>query len=195
MQNKIKSIISDSLETHQKILDDAELQKKTEELCTAVINSLKKGGTLFLCGNGGSAADAQHIAAEFTSRFLLERKGYSAIALTTDTSFLTAYANDYNWEGVFARQLEALGKTGDILLGLSTSGKSKNIIEAFKQAKKQGIKTVAFTGEDSGALKDLSDILIQIPAKVTARVQEGHVLIYHVLCLIAEEQLASSISN
>jgi D-sedoheptulose 7-phosphate isomerase len=143
-------------------------------------------------GNGGSAADCQHLAAEFVGRFKLERKGYPAIALTTDTSILTAVGNDYSFDSIFSRQIEALGKEGDLVVGISTSGNSKNIIRGVEKAKELGLYTVGLLGKDGGALKDLVDLPLVVPIDNTARIQECHILIGHIVCEIVEERLASA---
>ncbi len=148
----------------------------------AIIASIAAGGTLFICGNGGSAADAQHIAAEFTGRYLRKRRSLSAVALTTDTSAITAIGNDYSFEEIFSRQLEGLGKSEDILLAISTSGNSKNVIKAVEVAAEKGMKTIGLLGRDGGALSKMVDIAIVVPSDITARVQEGHILVYHILC-------------
>jgi D-sedoheptulose 7-phosphate isomerase len=142
-----------------------------------------------LAGNGGSAADAQHIAAEFVNRFNFDRHGLPAIALTTDTSVLTSIANDYSYDRIFARQLETLGNAGDVFIGISTSGNSRNIVEALKVCKKEEIVTIGLTGSSGGQMKDLCDICIQVPSDETPRIQEVHSLIGHIVCFIVEEEL------
>ena len=147
-----------------------------------IIASYQNGGKLLLCGNGGSAADAQHIAGELVGRFLKERKALSAIALTTDTSILTALANDYNMEKIFARQVEAHGKSGDVLLAISTSGNSPNVIQAVEAAKAIGVKTIGFLGKGGGKMKGMCDVEIIIPSDNTQRIQEAHITIGHIIC-------------
>ena len=176
----------------------ADIKLRTAEACaediaraaTAIVDSFRNGGKLLICGNGGSAADAQHMAAELVSRLTLdfERPGLPAIALTTDTSFLTAYANDFAFEGVFARQVQALARAGDVLIGISTSGSSKNVVAAFEQAKSAGVTTIALTGE-RGGLNDMADIAICIPASQTAHIQEAHLAVEHILCHLVERLL------
>lgn len=151
------------------------------------IQTLKNGRKILICGNGGSAADSQHIAAELTGRYKRERKGLAAIALTTDTSALSAIGNDYGYEFVFSRQLEALAKEGDLLWGISTSGKSVNVVNALRLAKEMGCKTLGFSGRDGGAMKELCDILLISPSDDTARIQEMHLLMAHILCDLIEE--------
>jgi D-sedoheptulose 7-phosphate isomerase len=151
--------------------------------------TLQTGGKILFCGNGGSASDSQHLAAELTGRFIKDRKPLGAIALTTDTSALTSIANDYAFEEVFARQVMALGRSGDLLVGISTSGNSKNIIRAVEEARALGIRTVGLLGRDGGQLRALCDHAIVVPSDVTARIQEAHILIGHTLCGLVEQQL------
>jgi D-sedoheptulose 7-phosphate isomerase len=154
------------------------------ELCLA---SLKDGGKILLCGNGGSAADSQHIAAELTGRFKKERIPLAGIALTTDTSALTAIGNDYGFEYIFSRQVEALAKEEDTLIAISTSGNSKNVINAIKSAKKIGCKVITLTGKDGGEMKDLGDVNIVIPSNNTPRIQEMHIMVGHMICAFIDE--------
>ncbi len=155
----------------------------------SIIEAFQNNHKLFFCGNGGSAADSQHIAAEFVGRFQKERKAWPAIALTTDTSALTALGNDYSFDIVFSRQLEALGQKGDVLVGISTSGNSKNVLEAFKKAKTLGIKTIGVTGGSGGQMASLCDILIVAASPKTARIQESHLCIFHSICELVENAL------
>jgi D-sedoheptulose 7-phosphate isomerase len=154
-----------------------------------VVETFRRGGKLLLCGNGGSAADAQHIAAEFVSRFRRERRGLPAIALTTDTSILTAISNDYGYERVFARQVEALGRPGDMVIGISTSGISASVIAAMRAARNGGMATVGFTGASGGTLVDHVDLCLCVPSHNTARIQEVHITVAHVVCEIVERTL------
>jgi D-sedoheptulose 7-phosphate isomerase len=156
-----------------------------------IADSLKNGGTLLLCGNGGSAGDAQHIAAEFVATLDHQRPrpGLRALALTTDTSFLTAFTNDFGYDNVFARQVETLGRNGDVLIGLSTSGNSANVVAAVKAAKANGIRTIAMTGESGGALKDLADVVIAVPSSQTGHIQEAHIALGHALTAAVEKAL------
>lgn len=149
---------------------------------------MKSGHKIMLCGNGGSAADSQHIAAEFVGRFHKERISLPAIALTTDTSILTAVGNDYGYDVVFKRQVEGLGRDGDVLIGISTSGNSKNVIEAFMEAKAKGIRTIAFTGEKESRSSEVADITLRVPSTVTARIQECHILSGHIICSFIDEE-------
>ena len=153
-----------------------------EEAVNSILLAFQQGKRIYFCGNGGSAADAQHIAAEFTGRFVKERKGLPAIALTTDTSALTAIGNDYGFDKVFSRQVEALAQQGDLLIGISTSGNSANVLEAYKSGKELGCKILSLTGRDGGSMKGLSDLNIIVPSNNTARIQEMHILIGHILC-------------
>lgn len=154
-----------------------------------VVETFRHSGKLLLCGNGGSAADAQHIAAEFVSRFRRERRGLPAIALTTDTSILTAIGNDYGYERVFARQVEALGRPGDVVIGISTSGISASVIAAMRAARDSGMTTIGFTGASGGTLVDHVDLCLCVPSHNTARIQEVHITVAHVVCEIVERAL------
>jgi D-sedoheptulose 7-phosphate isomerase len=155
-----------------------------------IASSMLKGGKWMICGNGGSAADAQHLAAEMTGRlWKLERPGLAALALTTDTSALTCIGNDYSFDRVFSRQLQALGQSGDVLLGISTSGNSPNVIEALRQAHRMGISTICFTGKGGGRVQALADISLDVPVSFTAHVQECHIAMGHLLCFLAEREL------
>ena len=166
----------------------AALQPQISALGAAIVSCLQSGGKILLCGNGGSAADAQHIAAEFTGRYVKERRGLPAIALTTDTSALTAIGNDYGFERVFARQVEALGKAGDLLIGISTSGNSPNVLAAFDTALELGIACWGFSGRDGGAMSQrIGAHNLVVPSQVTARIQEMHILIGHLACELADE--------
>lgn len=153
-----------------------------EKALAITAETVQTGRTVFFCGNGGSAADAQHLAAEFVGRFVRERDGLPAVALTTDTSILTAVGNDYGFDTVFSRQVKALARPGDLVIGLSTSGNSANVLAAFEAAKTAGAKTIAFTGRTGGKMKDIADCTIAVPADVTARTQEMHIMIGHILC-------------
>jgi D-sedoheptulose 7-phosphate isomerase len=161
------------------------------QIAEEIAESLRKGGTLFLCGNGGSAAQCQHIAAEFTGRFRLERRGLRAVSLTTDTSVLTAIGNDYGFDQVFARQLEALAKRDDVLIGLSTSGNSANVVHAFEKAREIGVTTIALIGPKGGDLAGLADVCLAAPGDETSVVQECHIAALHTVCEIAERDLSN----
>jgi D-sedoheptulose 7-phosphate isomerase len=171
------------------MLKDDALVAQVESAASLCIEALRKGGKIVLAGNGGSAADAQHIAAELVSRFNYDRPALAAIALTTDTSALTAIGNDYSFEYVFARQVEALGRAGDVLLALSTSGNSPNVLAALKAARAQGMKTIGLTGATGGKMVGLCDIAIKIPSAQTPRIQEGHIVIGHSICQVIEDTM------
>ncbi len=168
------------LQTLEKVIDS--LVPDIEKACTMVNNTISNGGKVLIAGNGGSAADAQHIAAELSGRFLKERKALPGIALTTDTSALTSIANDYGYAYVFSRQVEALGRPGDLFIGISTSGNSEGILNAFKSAQQVGCATLGLSGRDGGKMNELCDLNIVIPSNVTARIQEMHITIGHILC-------------
>ena len=182
MQTAITSILRKSIDTKQLVLNDAELLNRVEAATTAIINAFRNGNKVLFCGNGGSAADAQHIAAELTGRYVKDRKALPAIALTVDTSALTAISNDYGYDMVFKRQIEALARQEDLFIAISTSGNSANILNALKAAKEMGCKTLGLSGRDGGMMNDLCDLNIIIPENNTARIQEMHILIGHILC-------------
>ena len=188
MKKEISSFIKENQEVAAKILERQVAD--IEFVANKIINSLKNGGKLITCGNGGSAADSQHMVGELVGRFLKEKKPLAAIALTTNTPILTAVANDYGFDVTFSKQLEALGKKEDILLVISTSGNSKNILRAIAIAKKMGIYSVALTGKDGGELKRMADYTLIVPSDNTPRIQEGHSLIIHILCELIENTLA-----
>ncbi|GBF37480.1 phosphoheptose isomerase [Leptospira johnsonii] len=181
--------IEDSIETKKAVLDT--LLPEIEEAGRIASEVLKKGNTILFCGNGGSSCDASHIAAELVVRYKSgnERRALPAISLSADSAVLTACSNDYGYEFVFSRQVEAFGKPGDLLVGLSTSGNSKNVIAALEAAKKAGMKTISFLGGDGGKMKGMADLDLIIPRKETARIQESHILIGHILCSIVEYEL------
>ena len=164
----------------------AQCSDVVQEAAKLLIDTFERGHKVLLCGNGGSAADAQHIAAEFVVRYEKKRRALPAIALTTDSSILTAHANDFEFDSVFARQIEALGNTGDTLISISTSGNSKNILQAAHAAKAKGLNVIALTGESGGALVDVATLTIKVPSTVTARIQETHILIGHYWCGVVE---------
>ncbi|MBF0521555.1 MAG: D-sedoheptulose 7-phosphate isomerase [Candidatus Omnitrophica bacterium] len=186
MKNKVEQIFRESIDVKEKTLkanlNNIVLASKE------IVRALKKGKKIIFFGNGGSAADSQHAAAELVGRFQKERRALPAIALTTDTSILTALGNDYSFDIVFKRQIEALGQKGDVAFGISTSGNSQNVVEAIKQAKKMGLKTMSLSGRDGGALAKLTDISIIVPAEKTARIQESHSCIIHAICELVESQ-------
>jgi len=190
MRKVIENYIKDSIAAKEELLKDQIVN--IESAAKAIIESLKAGKKLLIFGNGGSASDSQHMAAELVGRFKMERKGLPAIALTANTSILTAIANDYGYDVVFSRQIEALGVAGDVALGISTSGNSKNVIEAFRKAHALGMKTIALSGGDGGNMKRESDISITVPTKDTPRVQESHIMIAHIICALIEDGMFGS---
>ncbi|NOZ64077.1 MAG: D-sedoheptulose 7-phosphate isomerase [Caldiserica bacterium] len=183
----MREIIQEAARIKERVLQ--ENIDEIKHLVNEFVKTIKGGGKIILFGNGGSAADAQHIACELVGRFKMERKGLPAIALTTNTSVLTSVANDYNFAHIFSRQLEALGNKGDIAVGISTSGKAENVIEGLKKARELGLTTVAFTGEAGDNLKKLSDICLQAPSRETPRIQEVHILVGHIICGLVEKEL------
>lgn len=187
MRDKIKDILLESIQVKEELLRTGIGQ--IIEITNLIIDCLKKNGKVILFGNGGSASDSQHIAAELVGRFKKDRTALSAIALTTNTSILTALANDYGYEVIFAKQVEALAQKIDVVVGISTSGKAKNVALGIKLAKKMGLKTIALTGADGGELAKLADISLIVPSSVTARIQEAHITIGHIICELAEQIL------
>jgi D-sedoheptulose 7-phosphate isomerase len=189
MKEKIKHIISASISVKEELLHNEEMQTKIAEAVEVIATAFKKGNKVLFCGNGGSAADAQHLAAEFSGRFYKDRKALPAEALHCNTSYLTAVANDYSYDVIYARIIEGTGNAGDVLIGLSTSGNSGNIIKAFEAAKALSITTIGFTGESGGKMKTISDYLFNVPSKDTPRIQESHILLGHIICELVEEKL------
>jgi len=188
MQKIIAQSIEESILIKEKILNDSNLQLKIATVVDKCISALNSGNKILLCGNGGSASDAQHIAAELSGRFYFDRPPLNAEALHVNSSYLTAVANDYGYEKTYSRMVEAKGKKGDILLAFSTSGKSKNILNAISIAKKIGIYTVGFTGTEAALMHDCS-INIEVPSSNTPRIQEAHILIGHIICQIIEHKM------
>lgn len=189
MQERIKQILLESISVKQAILQDVDLQTAIQQVVNISIQAFQKDKKLLFCGNGGSAADAQHLAAEFSGRFYIDRKPLFAEALHVNTSYLTAVANDYSFDEIYSRMVISKGRSGDVLFGLSTSGNSKNIIRAFEQAREQGVITIGMTGESGGKMKALSDILINIPSTDTPRIQEAHITVGHIICELTEAAL------
>jgi len=187
INERIKEIMSESSSL---ILTSVDLSKKIEDAVNAIIKCLEEKNKLIIFGNGGSAADAQHISAEFIGRFQRERESLPAISLTTDTSVLTSLSNDYSYDTVFSRQCESLVSKGDVVLGISTSGNSKNIENGIITSKSKGAVTIGLLGEDGGTIKNFVDISIQVPSKNTARIQEVHRVIYHIICELVERKIA-----
>ncbi len=188
MQEQIKEIVSRSISVKQNILQHADLLKSIEAVVTEIVLAFRAGNRIYLCGNGGSAADAQHLAAELSGRFYKDRVALPAEALHCNTSYLTSVANDYGFEHVYARLIEGIGQPGDILIGMSTSGNSINVIEALMKAKRKGMVTIGFTGETGGNMKDECDFLINVPSTDTPRIQESHIMIGHIVCELVESQ-------
>ncbi|MDZ4809222.1 MAG: D-sedoheptulose 7-phosphate isomerase [Bacteroidota bacterium] len=186
MDNKIRDIIQASIDTKLHLLQNDELLTTIEKVVDVITTTFKNGKRVYLCGNGGSAADAQHLAAEFSGRFYKDRKALPAEALHCNTSYLTSVANDYGFDNVYSRMMEGIGQSGDVLIGLSTSGNSANIIKAFEAAKEKGVITIAFTGSSGGQMKSISDYLINIPSTDTPRIQESHIMIGHIICELVE---------
>ena len=189
MTSYINNQIEKSLKLKQDLFHSNEIKQLIQVVSNEIIKAYKNGNKTLIAGNGGSAADAQHIAGEFVSRFYFDRPGLASIALTTDTSILTAIGNDYGYEKLFSRQLQANGIKGDIFIGISTSGNSKNVVEALKYAKENGIITVGLTGQKGGLMKELCDYCICMPSNETPRVQEGHILVGHIICAVVEEAI------
>jgi D-sedoheptulose 7-phosphate isomerase len=185
----IKATFQASIDTKQALIDDTTRLAVLLEVAKVASSTIKANKKIMLCGNGGSAADSQHIAAEFIGRFEKERKSIAAIALTTDTSALTAIGNDYGYEEVFSRQVEGLGLSGDLLIGISTSGNSKNVVKALEVAKKKGVRTVALVGDKpNGVIQTIADYVLVAPSANTARIQECHILMMHTICQLVESE-------
>ena len=182
----IENIIKDSISVKQLILNDKNFVNRIKEAAELCVESLKNGGKIHFCGNGGSASDAQHLAAELSGRFYYDRPPLNAEALHVNTSYLTAVANDYSYDMIYARMLQASAKEGDVLVGISTSGNSANILKAFEVAKEIGVKTIGMTGETGGKMAECCDVLLNVPSKCTPRIQESHIMIGHIICEIIE---------
>jgi D-sedoheptulose 7-phosphate isomerase len=185
----IPQIIQESINTKQQMLQEPTLVAQLEFAIDLCVSCFKQDRKVLFCGNGGSAADAQHLAAELSGRYYYDRPPLYAEALHVNTSYLTAVANDYSYDQIYSRMVEAAGKKGDVLIGLSTSGNSPNVLEAFKKAKELGMKTIAFTGKGGGKLKEFADILLDIPSTDTPRIQEAHILLGHILCEYIEKRI------
>ncbi len=187
MQELIRTRIQDSINVKAGLLDNKELLVTVEKLACEIVKSIQNGNKIVLCGNGGSASDALHFAGEIVGRFQKERPAWAAVVLNSDVATMTAIANDYGYDDVFARQAEGHVRTGDVFIGISTSGNSENVFRAIKVAKKKGAVTAALLGKDGGRIKELVDYPVIIPCNVTARVQESHILLIHIMCEIIEE--------
>ena len=192
MLNKIKDIVAASIAVKQQVWGNETLLQTVEAITEVITKAFQQGNKVLFCGNGGSAADAQHLAAEFSGRFYIDRDALPAEALHANTSYLTAVANDYSYDVIYSRLIKGLGNKGDVLVGLSTSGNSKNIVLAFEQAKSNGMITVGFTGAGGGKIKDISDYLINVPSTDTPRIQESHILLGHIICQLVEEKYFSN---
>jgi D-sedoheptulose 7-phosphate isomerase len=186
MQELVRKQLNDSIATFQKVLADNDLIQTVVEAGEKTAKAMLDGRKLMVAGNGGSAADAQHLVAEFVSRLTVDRPALRAVALTTDTSILTAIGNDYSYDNVFERQLEALGQPGDVFMGISTSGNSKNILKGLAQARKMGITTIGYSGNGGGKMLELCDYNVVIPSKVTMNIQECHLALEHIYCMVVE---------
>ena len=186
MATNINAIIAASIAVKQEILADNAFQQKVQDITDAVIHAFQSGKKVMFCGNGGSAADAQHLAAEFSGRFYKNRRALPSDALHCNTSYLTAVANDYSYDDIYSRLVDGTMEKGDVLIGISTSGNSPNIVKAFETARAKGIVTVGFTGASGGKMKDLSDYLLNVPSTVTPRIQESHILLGHIICELTE---------
>lgn len=192
MLDKIKNIVSASINVKQQVLADEKLLQTTDDVAQLITQAFRNGNKVWFCGNGGSAADAQHLAAEFSGRFYTDRHALPAEALHVNTSYLTAVANDYSYDVVYARMVKGTGNKGDVIVGLSTSGNSKNIVLAFEEARAKGMITIGFTGATGGNMKAVSDYLINVPSTDTPRIQESHILLGHIVCQLVEEQYFAS---
>lgn len=189
MQNKIHDIIQASIQVKQSILADTAFQQKIAEVVDLIAKAFNDGHKVLFCGNGGSAADAQHLAAEFSGRFYKDRKALPSEALHCNSSYLTAVANDYSYDVIYSRLVEGIGQKGDVLIGLSTSGNSKNILNAFATAKTLGMITIGLTGASGGKMKEAGDYLFNVPSSDTPRIQESHIMIGHIICELVEAKI------
>jgi D-sedoheptulose 7-phosphate isomerase len=186
---KISSIINESIKVKQALLADVDLIAQIDTVIKVITNAFQNGNSVYFAGNGGSAADAQHLAAEFSGRFYKDRKALPSEALHCNTSYLTAVANDYSYEVIYARLIEGITKPGDVLVGMSTSGNSGNIVKAFEMAKTKQVVTIGFTGDQGGKIKAISDYLINVPSNDTPRIQESHILVGHIICELVESNI------
>ena len=189
MKSRINKCISNSVENYQRVLNDEILQENIENIVVKSVEAFRNDKKMLFCGNGGSASDAQHIAAELSGRFYSERSPLYAEALHVNSSYMTAVANDYGYDETYARMLEACGRKGDILVGISTSGNSPNVVKALKKANEIGLTTIGFTGVNGGKMNDICDIMIKTPSDDTPRIQEAHILVGHIICQLIEEEM------
>lgn len=189
MENNIVNIIQESIKVKEKLIDDLELLNQIDNVVKIITESFKDGKKVLFCGNGGSAADAQHLAAEFSGRFYLDRKALKSEALHCNSSYLTAVGNDYGYELIYSRIIDGIGDPGDVLVGISTSGNSKNIINAFEKCKEKGVRTISLVGNNGGLMSKISDFSIIVPSNNTPRIQESHILIGHIICEFVEKNI------
>jgi D-sedoheptulose 7-phosphate isomerase len=189
VQNTINDLIKASISVKEQIISDGVMAPILEEVIQIITNTFQNGGAVYFCGNGGSAADAQHLAAEFSGRFYKDRKALPSEALHCNTSYLTAVANDYSYDVIYSRLIEGIGRKGDVLIGLSTSGNSGNILKAFEMANSMGVITIGMTGAGGGKMKAISNYLIEVPSNTTPRIQESHILIGHIICELVEKNI------
>jgi len=189
VQNTINDLIKASISVKEQIISDGVMAPILEEVIQIITNTFQNGGAVYFCGNGGSAADAQHLAAEFSGRFYKDRKALPSEALHCNTSYLTAVANDYSYDVIYSRLIEGIARKGDVLIGLSTSGNSGNILKAFEMANSMGVITIGMTGAGGGRMKALSNYLIEVPSNTTPRIQESHILIGHIICELVEKNI------
>jgi D-sedoheptulose 7-phosphate isomerase len=189
MKSRINKCVESAVENYTSILHDDVLQENIQKIVTASITAFRGDKKMLLCGNGGSASDAQHIAAELSGRFYSDRPPLYAEALHVNSSYMTAVANDYGYEATYARMVEAAGRAGDVLIGISTSGNSPNVVKAMQKAKELGVLSVGFTGKNGGKMKEICDVMICIPSDDTPRIQEAHILIGHIICQLIEEEM------
>ncbi|MDY6327002.1 MAG: D-sedoheptulose 7-phosphate isomerase [Bacteroidales bacterium] len=192
MDKRIIQSISDSVSVKQAILGDAAFLERVQSAADMIAESLRNGGRVHFCGNGGSASDAQHLAAELSGRFYFDRPPLNAEALHCNTSYLTAVGNDYGYDIVFSRLLQGTSKKGDVVVGISTSGNSANVVKAFETAKEMGLKTIAMTGASGGEMRKTADILLNVPSEDTPRIQESHIMLGHIICELVEKILFKS---
>lgn len=189
MKDVIRNEVTKAIEIFSAIRADEALLDKVAGFAETIVSALNAGNKVLIAGNGGSAADAQHIAGEFVSRFNFDRPGLPAFALTTDTSVMTAIGNDYGYEKLFSRQVQAVGSKGDIFWGISTSGKSPNVLNAMREARSKGLYVAGFTGEHGNAMRELADVCIEVPSRETPKIQEGHILLGHIVCGLVESSI------
>jgi len=189
MKSRINKCISNSVENYQRVLNDEILQENIENIVIKSVEAFRNDKKMLFCGNGGSASDAQHIAAELSGRFYSERSPLYAEALHVNSSYMTAVANDYGYDETYARMLEACGRKGDVLVGISTSGDSPNVVKALEKANAIGLITIGFTGSKGGKMNDICDIMIKVPSDDTPRIQEVHILVGHIICQLIEEEM------